>query len=51
MDCRALFINLLASLNLLEVTQLVIGIDWKLDGSSPFLGMKRVHDAVGSTRV
>ncbi len=27
MDCRGLFINLLASLNLLEVTQLVTGND------------------------
>ncbi len=27
MDCRDLFINLLASLNLLEVTQLVAGND------------------------
>ncbi len=49
MDRRGLFTNLLASLNLLEVTQFVTGNDSKLDGSYLSLGMKRVHDAVGST--
>ncbi len=51
MDRRGFFTNLLASLNLLEVTQFVTGNDSKLDGSSLIPGLKRVHDAVGSTRV